>query len=164
MLVRDTGIESVTACQTRGRFRLICCLQTFVVTWTPCTDSCRAGAVTQCRARVPIGQVYRPNDRGIVGVEPFSSHSLGFFSVHTPLDVGRGLTVPPMLQRACRCAGGSKFSPGPISISRRAVQQLPWKGMVKPAWLACRRLPRRATSHLRVIRSDTRGCRPRHAR
>jgi conjugative relaxase-like TrwC/TraI family protein len=49
-------------------------------------------------------------------------------------------------------ATGSKFFPGPISISRRAVQQLRWKGMATPAWLACRRLPRRATSHLRVTR------------
>ena len=40
-------------------------------------------------------KVYRRNDRGIVGVEPFIPHSLGFFSVHTVLDVKPGLTVPP---------------------------------------------------------------------
>jgi hypothetical protein len=45
----------------------------------------------------PSDKVYRRDDRGFVGVEPFSTHSLGFFSVHTVLDVRRGLTVPACL-------------------------------------------------------------------
>jgi hypothetical protein len=39
-------------------------------------------------------KVYRRDDRGIFGVESFGLHSLGFFSVHTILDVRSGLTVP----------------------------------------------------------------------
>jgi hypothetical protein len=42
-------------------------------------------------------KVYRRDDRRIVGVEPFGPHSLGFFSVHTILDVRPGLTVPACL-------------------------------------------------------------------
>jgi hypothetical protein len=42
----------------------------------------------------PSDKVSRRDDRGIVGVEPFSPHGLGVFSVHTVLDVRRGLTVP----------------------------------------------------------------------
>jgi hypothetical protein len=35
----------------------------------------------------PSDKVYRRDDHGIVGVESFSPHSLGFFIVHTVLDV-----------------------------------------------------------------------------
>jgi hypothetical protein len=45
----------------------------------------------------PSHKVYRRDDRGVVGVEPFSPHRLGFFSVHTVLDGRRGLTVPACL-------------------------------------------------------------------
>jgi len=43
--------------------------------WTRCTDSCRAGAVTQvpsessAEREFPSDKVYRRDDRGIVGVE-----------------------------------------------------------------------------------------------
>ena len=56
------------------------------------------GAVTQIPSESSHSdKVYRRDDRGIVGVEPFSPHSLGFLSVQTLMDVRRGLTVPACL-------------------------------------------------------------------
>jgi hypothetical protein len=66
-----------------------------VVPWTRCTDSCRAGAVTQVPSESSHRtRFYRRDDRRIVGVESLGSHGLAFFGIHTVLDVRRGLTVP----------------------------------------------------------------------
>jgi hypothetical protein len=65
------------------------------VPWTRCADSRRAGCGDSSAEReFPSDKVYRRDDRGIVGVEPFSPHGSGFFSVHTILVVRPGLTVP----------------------------------------------------------------------
>jgi hypothetical protein len=37
----------------------------------------------KCRARVPIGQGYRRNDRGIVGVQAFIAQGVAFVIIHT---------------------------------------------------------------------------------
>jgi hypothetical protein len=71
-----------------------------VITFVPTTgwkleDSRRGGCGhSNTEREFPSDKVYRSDDRGIVGVECLSPHRLGFFSVHTVLDVRRGLTVP----------------------------------------------------------------------
>jgi hypothetical protein len=67
----------VLAVKRRGRFRLICYLRTFVVTW-PLAD----GPV-----QFPPHQVYGADDRGVIGVESLGPQGLGLFVIHTVLDV-----------------------------------------------------------------------------
>jgi hypothetical protein len=64
MLVRDTGIESVTAALSGEGASLICYFGTLAVTWTP--------ADSPCEGWLPAHQVDAGDDRGIVGVESLS--------------------------------------------------------------------------------------------
>jgi hypothetical protein len=78
----------------------------------------------------PADKVYRREDRGIVGVEPFRPHSLGLFSVHTVLDVRRGLTVPAGLdeRRNKNTSSGLLTTVALLSgtIERQPVAPIPW--------------------------------------
>jgi hypothetical protein len=87
-VVRDTGIESVAACQTVRTlspnllFRHPCCgLDT--VHGRP-SGAC---ANSSAEREFPSDKVYRCDDRRIVGVESFGPQGLAFFDVHTVLDV-----------------------------------------------------------------------------
>jgi hypothetical protein len=75
----------------------LCELVAFAVAWTRALTPVGGCGDSSAEREFLSDKVYRRNDRGVIGVEPFSPHRWGFFSVHTVLDVKRGLTVPACL-------------------------------------------------------------------
>jgi len=94
-VVRGTGIESVTACQTARTLAPnllspnLCGAQDTVhgLPSGGCGDS-------NTERQFPAHKVYRRDYRGIVGVESLSSQGLAFVIIHVVLDARPGRAVP----------------------------------------------------------------------
>jgi hypothetical protein len=117
------GLNQSRLAKRRGRFRLICCLRTLVVPWTRCTDSRRAGAVTQ----VPSESSHRTRSIAAMtagsSVESFGPQGLAFVVIHT--SVGRAaLSNRSSLQAA---------SPVVWCLALLVVIQRDWANVPEPA-------------------------------